>query len=245
MSDITSNFFRADGDDLRTSGFALLSWGHIAWLTAGVSLALIICRTYLAAPAAHRRRLRLVTAFCTLAVELSRAALLARAGLYGVDRLPLHLCALAVYISAWHALHGGEMTGQFLYAFCMPGALAALLFPDWRIYPLISFMTFAGFTGHLLTVTYVVMQVLAGDIVPDIRCAGACFGVMLALAVPVFVFDRFTATNYMFLNYPSPGSPLEWFASLGRPGYILGYLPLLAAVWAVIYAPFINKKGAD
>ncbi len=243
--DFALKFFALEYDDLRSGGFAMFSWGHIAWLAAGVSLALIICRTYLAAPAAHRRRLKLGTALCALAVELSRAALLARAGLYGVDRLPLHLCALAVYISAWHAMRGGEMTEQFLYAFCMPGALAALLFPDWCIYPLVSFMTFAGFTGHFLTVTYVVMQVLAGDIVPNIRRAGVCLGAMLALAVPMFVFDRLTATNYMFLNYPAPGSPLEWFAPLGRPGYILGYLPLLAAVWAVIYAPFGNKKRAD
>ena len=77
--------------------------------------------------------------------------------------------------------------------------------------PLVSFLTFAGFAGHFLIVTYVVMQVLAGDIAPDIRRAGACLLLMLALAVPVFIFDRLTATNYMFLNYPSPGSPLEWF----------------------------------
>ena len=145
-----------------------------------------------------------------------------------------------MYVSAWHALRGGELTGQFLYAFCMPGALAALLFPDWRVYPLVSFLTFAGFAGHFLIVTYVVMQVLAGDIAPDIRRAGACLLLMLALAVPVFIFDRLTATNYMFLNYPSPGSPLEWFSFLGRPGYILGYFPLIAAVWAVIYAPFVT-----
>lgn len=240
MSDIISNFFRVEGDGLRSRGFGMFSCGHIAWLAAGVIFALIMCRAYLAAPDAARRRLRRGVALSALAVELSRAALLALAGLYGVDRLPLHLCALAVYVSAWHALRGGELTGQFLYAFCMPGALAALLFPDWRVYPLVSFLTFAGFAGHFLIVTYVVMQVLAGDIVPDIRRAPACLLLMLALAVPVFIFDRLTETNYMFLNYPSPGSPLEWFSFLGRPGYILGYFPLIAAVWTVIYAPFVS-----
>ena len=240
MSDIISDFFCVGGDDLRSCGFGMFSLGHIAWLAAGVIFALIMCRAYLAAPAAARRRLSRCTALGALAVELSRAALLALAGLYGVDRLPLHLCAMAVYVSARHALRGGELTGQFLYAFCMPGALFALLFPDWSVYPLVSFLTFAGFAGHFLIVTYVVMQALAGDIVPDIRRAPSCLLLMLTLAAPVFIFDRLTETNYMFLNYPSPGSPLEWFSFLGRPGYILGYFPLIAAVWAVIYAPFVS-----
>lgn len=248
MTDFLLVFFSLHNNDPRPAGFGMFSHGHLVWLAVGVFFALILCRAYLAAPPSGRRRLRLATAFGALAVELSRAALLARAGLYGVDRLPMHLCAMAVYISVRHALRGGELTGQFLYAFCMPGALFALLFPDWSVYPFASFLTFAGFTGHFLIFTYVIMQTLTGDISPDIRRAPACLGVMLALAAAVFVFDRITATNYMFLNYPSPGSPLEWFSFLGRPGYILGYFPLIAAVWAAIYAPFCRRhiqKGAD
>ena len=244
MSDIISNFFRVEGDGPRSRGFGMFSLGHIAWLAAGVIFALIMCRAYLAAPAAARRRLRRGTALSALAVELSRAALLALAGLYGVDRLPLHLCALAVYISAWHALRGGELTGQFLYAFCMPGALAALLFPDWSAYPAFHFMSVSSFTLHILLVGYTLMLVAGGELRPDTRRAPACLGIMLLIAVPVYVFDRLMGTNYMFLNWPLPGSPLEWFAFLGRPGYLLGYIPLLAAAWAVIYAPFVKKRCA-
>ena len=152
---------------------------------------------------------------------------------------------MAVYICVLHAVRGGALTGQFLYAFCMPGAAFALFFPDWRCYPALSFMTLAGFMGHTLIVAYVLMQVCAGDIVPDIRRAPACLGVMLSLAAPVYVFDILTGTNYMFLNWPSPGSPLELFSFLGRPGYIAGYFPLLAAVWAAIYAPFPPGKAAS
>ena len=79
---------------------------------------------------------------------------------------------------------------------------------------------------------------------PDTRRAPACLGIMLLIAVPVYVFDRLMGTNYMFLNWPLPGSPLEWFAFLGRPGYLLGYIPLLAAAWTVIYAPFVKKRCA-
>ena len=65
---------------------------------------------------------------------------------------------------------------------------------------------------------------------------------MLAIAIPVYVFDVLTNTNYLFLNWPSPGSPLELFAFLGRPGYLLGYIPLIAVVWLFLYLPFILKQ---
>ena len=37
----------------------------------------------------------------------------------------------------------------------------------------------------------------------------------------------------------------ELFAFLGRPGYLLGYIPLIAGVWLILYLPFIlkNKKS--
>ena len=239
-----TDFFDFSIDPRSGNSLGMFSFGHILWLLAALAAWLMLCRSYKRCVPARRARIRCAVAGAALAMELLRSLLLMLAGEYGIGRLPLHLCALAIYISFLHALRGGELTGQFLYAFCMPGAVCALLFPDWRVYPLVSFLTFAGFAGHFLIVTYVVMQVLAGDIAPDIRRAGACLLLMLALAVPVFIFDRLTATNYMFLNYPSPGSPLEWFSFLGRPGYILGYVPLLAAVWAVIYAPFIKKRRA-
>ena len=124
-----------------------------------------------------------------------RAAHCGRAG--DVGRLPLHLCAMAVYICVLHAVRGGALTGQFLYAFCMPGAAFALFFPDWRCYPALSFMTLAGFMGHTLIVAYVLMQVCAGDIVPDIRRAPACLGVMLRSPRPCMcsIYSRARITH--------------------------------------------------
>ncbi len=227
--------FTTDGP---TAGFGLFSPGHLLWLAGAACVWMILCRAYKASSPAGRRRLRLAVAMSALAVELLRAGLLAAAGQYDLSRLPLHLCGLAVYISAVHALRPRESVGQFLYAFCMPGAVFALVFPDWSCYPLWSYMTLSGFLLHILLTAYPLMQVWGGDIVPDIRRAPRCLLTMLLIALPVFVFDRFTDTNYMFLNWPSPGSPLEWFAFLGRPGYLLGYLPLLAVVWALLYLPF-------
>ncbi len=225
-------------------GFGLFSAGHFIWLAVFAAMTAALSLVYRRAGARGRRLLRLAVAFTALFVEVLRAVLLMRAGEYNVYRLPLHLCGLAVYICVFHALSGSRLTGQFLCAFCMPGALCALLFPDWTYYPFVHFMTVSSFTLHILLVDYTLMQILGGELAPDIRRAPACLGIMLLLAAPVYALNKLWGTNYMFLSRPSEGSPLEWFAALGRPGYLIGYLPLLALAWTPIYLPFIIKSAA-
>ena len=224
------------------TGFGLFSAAHFIWLIIGAATTVLICLIYRRSPAEKRRRIRITLASSALAIELLKTLLLILAGNYGIGRLPLHLCGLSIYFCFIHSLmksSPSSVFSQFLYFFCMPGAVFALIFPDWVGYPLFSFMTFSGFLLHFLITIYVVMQVISADIFPDLRRLPACILIMLLLAVPVYFFDKSAGTNYMFLNWPSPGSPLEWFSSLGRPGYLLGYIPLILITWAVLYLPFI------
>ena len=223
------------------TGFGLFSAAHFTWLIIGVTATVLFCFLYRRADDGKRRRMRITAASVTVALELLKTLFLVLTGDYGIGRLPLHLCGFSIYFCFIHSFTKKAPYGvfsQFLYAFCMPGAVFALIFPDWTGYPLLSFMTFAGFLLHFLITIYVVMQVSGGDIVPDIRRLPACLLIMLLLALPVYCFDKSTGTNYMFLNWPSPGSPLEWFSFLGRPGYLLGYIPLTILTWAVLYLPF-------
>ena len=224
------------------TGFGLFSAAHFIWFIIGAATAVLICLIYRRSPAEKRRRIRITLASSALAIELLKTLLLILAGDYGIGRLPLHLCGLSIYFCFIHSFmksSPSSVFSQFLYFFCMPGAVFALIFPDWVGYPLFSFMTFSGFLLHFLITIYVVMQVISADIFPDLRRLPVCILIMLLLAVPVYFFDKSTGTNYMFLNWPSQGSPLEWFSSLGRPGYLLGYIPLMLITWAVLYLPFI------
>lgn len=232
---------------LRTStesGFALFSAWHVLYLALGAALICLLVRVYCRAAPKRRRKLGLGIASCALFVELARATLLALAGCYGISHLPLHLCTMAVYLCFAHALRGGELLGQFLYAFCMPGAISALLFPDWRRYPPTHPVVLSCFALHIFIVAYVLARVVAHELVPDVRATPRALLLMLALAVPVYIFDRLTGMNYMFLSYPPEGSPLALFAALGSPGYLLGYIPLLALAWALIYAPWLKPRHA-
>ncbi len=235
---VMNNFFDLTIERASGVGFGRFSVWHFLWLSLCAAATAVLCIIYRKAGAVTRRKMRLVLGGAAVGTELLRAALLAAAGRYGLGTLPLHLCVMAAYLCALHALRGGRLTGQFMYAFCMPGAAAALIFPDWAYYPAWHFMTLCSFLLHVLIVAYVLMQVLGGDVVPELRRVPACLGIMLLIAVPVYAFDRLSGTNYMFLSYPAPGSPLEWFAFLGSPWHIMGYLPMLAAVWTVMYFPF-------
>lgn len=233
------------GDSL---GFGLFTWRHGlygAFCVAGIAA---LCFAYKRADGARRRLLRRSVGAGTAGLELLRALLLMAAGQYGLGHLPLHLCTMAAYILLLHSLRGGRITGQFLYAFCMPGALTAILLPDWHYYPALHFMSFCGFVLHMLIAGYVLMLFAGGDLIPEPRALPACLRTMLTLALPVYVFDRLTGTNYMFLNWPPEGTPLTYFAALGRPGYLLGFLPMIAAVWVLLYGPLFlrqNRKGRD
>lgn len=236
------DFFDVSATLISADGITHFSVHHIAWLIAGAVVCVLLCLVYSRLGTRGRAILRRAVAFLPPAVELLRTALFIVAGEYGIGRLPLHLCTMSVYLAAYHALFGGELAGQLLYAFGMPGGICALVFPDWCAYPPASFLSASSFLLHIFLVSYPIMLAVGGDITPDIRHAPLMLGILSAVAVPIFVFDRVTGTNYMFLNYPAPGSPLEWFSPLGRPGYILGYIPLLVIVWCVIYAPFEVKR---
>ena len=234
------NFFdfkieRADG-----LGFGLFSPGHLGGMLFCAGLLAGLCVGYRRLGAVGRHGMRRAVAFSAVGLELVRALALILGGEYSVGRLPLHLCSLAIYITLLHALRGGELTGQFLYAFCMPGAIAAILLPDWNYYPLFHFMPFCGFTLHALIAGYALMLTCGGELRPELRRTPACLGLMLLMAVPVYLFDLWADTNYMFLNWPPEHTPLAWFRFLGR-GFVLGYLPLIAAVWALIYLPFYAR----
>lgn len=225
------------------SGFGHFSAAHMGHLLLILAISAGFCLLYRRSAERQRRTLRLLTACGNTALALLRAVLLMAAGQYGVERLPLHLCGMAVYICLLHALRPGRLTAQFLLAFCMPGALAAILFPDWTASAPWSVMSVFNFAIHALIVAYVLMQLAAGDIRREPCLLPACLGIMLLIAAPVYVFNLAAGTNFMFLSYPAPDSPLELFAFLGRPGYVLGYLPMIAAVWAVIYLP--NGRRRD
>ena len=224
-------------------GFRLWGWEHIAWLFIALALGAAICLSYRRAGRRGRDALRRGVGIAVLLCELLKDLNLIVQGGFSIYYLPLHLCGLAVFFTLADSLRPGETLENLLYSSCMPGAAFALAFPDWTMFPAFSYHSTVAFTVHTLLACYPLMLVLGGDLRPAPRLLPRCLGILALLAAAVYVFDRVFRANYLFLLAPAAGSPLEWFASfLGNPGYLLGYIPMLALVWGLLYLPFLRKK---
>ncbi len=237
------DFLIIEESDEAGIGFSLFDRSHIIWLALSALLIVLLCFAYLKTADEKRTKFRRVVGSVIFSCEVIKDTQLIAAGVFSVYYLPLHLCGIAVFLSFYHSFCGGETLGNFLYSTCMPGAAFALLFPDWTASPPFCLKSMVSFIVHALITAYPIMCVLGKDIRPDHKKLPKCFLILLGLAVPVYVFDRIFRANFMFLLRPSADSPLEWFAGfLGVPGYILGYIPMLLLVWAVLYLPFFQKE---
>lgn len=214
-------------------GFGLFSAAHLAVL-GGIAL---LCAVYTIrfrhrCAAAQRRTARLLGG-TVLLLELVRVAAFCITGCMNIGLLPLHLCGLAVYLCAIHSRMPADWLGQTLYALCLPGACAALLFPDWSRYALVSFVSLSSFAIHTLVVLYIILQTACGAIRPRLRAIYKPIAFLCIVVPPVALFNRRFGTNYMFLQTPSAGSPLVLLYHLADGSYA-GYLVLYAAIIGIV-----------
>lgn len=225
------------------AGIELFGTEHIIMLALAAIITPLLTITYCRLDKKARRRMGLAVASLTLISELARLTGITASGNLGWDQLPLHLCGLAVFVGFFHALFPTAITGELLYSLCMPGALFALLFPGWLGQPSTSFFSANSFFSHILLFSYPIMLVAGKDIKPKAKRLPLCFLLLAAVSLPLYFLNLKTGANYFFLLFPSPGSPLELFASWwGEPWYIAGYIPMIAVIWLILYLPFRKKQ---
>ena len=165
----------------------------------------------------------------------------ANLGMLWVGSLPFHLCGLSVYMCLLHSIFKADWMGQSLYVLCLPGVWSALLFPDWTNFPLLSTPSLYSFIMHSIISMYIIMQLAAGRIRPRLSAIWKPAIFIVAAAIVAGVINHFYKTNFMFLNYPAPGSPLEFIAKLSGGShalYLLFFGILALIVMTILYLPF-------
>ena len=209
------------------TGFSLYGREHLA------ALALILAWTAGMLVFLHPRRAYVKRAakgygIIMVLMEILRDARLLYLGEFSVGYLPLHLCSLGMLLCLWYGFRRGDRGGS-LYLLCLPGALCALLFPNWTHLPVGHFVSIHSFVYHGLLLQSSLLPLLGGKL--RFRDAAAAFGVLCMAAAVVGGLNLWLGTNYMFLQRPSPGSPLVYLAELpGRYGYQIGLAALSAGV---------------
>ena len=218
-------------------GFTHYDFLHILWLIlfATVTIANIIY--YRNATSEKRNQWRKIIAALLIADELFKMAGLFIGGNYQFSYLPLHLCSINIFVIAYHSFKPNRLLDSILYTVCIPGALAALLFPSWTSLPLGNFMHIHSFTVHILLALYPIVLTCGGDIRPKVQDIPKCVGILMAAALPIYLINLLLGTNFMFLMEADANNPLFIFKQLFG-SHIWGFPIIIAGILIVMFTPW-------
>lgn len=221
-------------------GFAMFDSCHVAWLVGFVLFTAGCCLVYRRLGLKGRKWMRIAMAALIVADEALKLATLLIGGNFSVNYLPLHLCSINLFLIAWHAFRPSKTLDNYLYAVCVPAALAALLSPNWTALPPTSLMHIHSFTFHILLACYPIMLLAGGDIRPRLRSLPKVVLLLCCLAAIAATANEVLGTNFMFLSYASKSNPLYWFKKhLGN--HLWGYAILAPLLIGGMYAPEIIR----
>ena len=200
-------FFETTESIVEGVGFSLFDRLHLLWL--GVALVCLIGNLfgYRRLTASGKSLWKKAIAWLLIADELFKMAILIYSGHYGFSYLPFHLCSINIFLIAVHAYRPSQILDNFLYTVCIPGALAALLFPTWTSLPITSGMHLHSFTVHILLLLYPTVLTLGGDLKPDVKKLPKSLGLLALMAIPIYGLNLLLDTNFMFLMSADPGNP--------------------------------------
>lgn len=222
-------------------GFSHFDPVHLFWLGVFVLFAWEMCRIYKRHDAAGRKKIQRFMAGAIVADELFKMAVLFIGGNYTAKYLPLHLCSVNIILVAIHAVKPGKVLDNFLYAVCIPAAVAALLFPSWTKLPMLNFMSIHSFTVHILLAVYPMMMVAGKDIVPDHKQIPRCLLLLSVLALVALGANLIFDTNFMFLMSAAKNNPLYIFKK-HFGSHLVGFAVIIPILLVAMYAPIVIKN---
>ncbi len=217
-------------------GFSHFSSLHLIWLLFFLVVTVVNCLWYRNMGTIGKDRWKKTVAFLVVADEIFKDIMLIIGGRYDVGYLPLHLCSINILLVAIHAWKPSKLLGGFLYTVCIPGALAALLFPTWTSLPILNFMHLHSFTVHILLAMYPIVLAINGELLPNIKQLHKYLLLLVILAIPIYGINLLLDTNFMFLMSADPGNPLYLFEQLWG-NHLYGFPVLITAVVIVMYVP--------
>lgn len=222
-------------------GFQAFGLTHILWLLAGLLLWVAACIFYKKLTDSKRKIMLTVLGSYIFLQEMVKNLVLILLGEFSWGYLPFHLCGINILLIAFDVIKQTKTVRNFLYYFSIPGAMLALLFPNWTKMPVWNFFHLHSFTIHILLVLYPLLLVTTGQVSTDLRSAFKSILLLVAMAIPVYFLNLLWDTNFMFLMEPDSGNPLEMFEKL-LGSHLWGFPILLPVVILVMYVPILVFK---
>ena len=160
-------------------GFSHFGLLHFCWLGLFVLTVIVNYLVYRKLEEKGRARWRKVIALTLGITEIIKIALHIAGGTFMWDYLPLHLCGINIFLILAHAFKPSKLLNNFLYTVCIPGAMAAILFPSWTALPLLNAFHIHSSIAHILLVMYPLVPALCGDMKPSYKMMPKCLGLLV------------------------------------------------------------------
>ncbi len=222
-------------------GFSTFGLTHLLWLLAFAVILTASIIVYKKLDANGKNKMRIILGALVFASEMIKNIVAIAIGDFGVGHLPFHLCGISVVLISFDTVKPTKIVRYFLYYLGIPGALLALLFPNWTVLPCLNFFHIHSFTIHMLLVIYPLILIAGGEFLPDIKAMAKCILLLICLAIPIYFINLLCDTNFMFLMEPETGNPLGLFEKyLGS--HLWGFPVLLPIVMFIMYLPLILAK---
>lgn len=224
-------FFLYETELANQTGFKLFGFCHFMWLFGILIFIWLTGKWYVKLRKEQQTKIKYFLGMVFVVVALYRDIVLLLTGHFNVGFLPLHLCGMALWIAVCYVWTGNRFLGVVYILLCIPGAVGALLFPDWTVYPFFNYMHIHAFISHGLVVMFGLWLFWSGELVPKWKelWMPLVFGVVGFFGI--YPINHWLGTNYWFVNFPSAGSPLVWiFEVTGRKWYLFGYFAFCTIV---------------
>ncbi|MDR2380895.1 MAG: YwaF family protein [Bifidobacteriaceae bacterium] len=226
----------------------LWQWGdpaHIVYLVVTVVAVVVSVRALCHVPEDKQRRVTQWLAWSVFSIWIIPPFLMCifDTGEQWKDHLPLHLCTSASILLPIGLLTRNKPLLNFGFSLGLPAALAAIIFPGEMFQHLSAYSVhyFLHNIGHILPIVASLAPIAMGWWQPSWRYYPFSVGLGLVLMGIAYPVNKLIGSNYFFVNWPEPGTALEFFGSvLGRPMY----LPVLAVVAALVMAAMFGIWSA-
>ena len=119
-------------------GFTTFGATHIIWLCAFIVIGFALVYVHKRFPA-KREIIRKTLGWLIIAEEIVKDIVAICVNDFGIGHLPFHLCGISIVLIAFDVFKPTSAVRNFLYYIGVPGALLALLFPNWTVLPCLNF----------------------------------------------------------------------------------------------------------
>lgn len=190
-----------------------------------------------------RRMVRYAMATILLGNELAWHVWNAAVGQWEIQTmLPLHLCSVFVYLSAYMLYRRSGKIFEYAYFLGIGGAIQAVLTPDLGLYDFPHFRYFQTFISHGLIVSAALYMVIVERMRPTWKSFLRVLVWTNAYMLIVAMINPLIDSNYLFTAHPPETAslidvlgPWPWYLlsmeAIGFVLFFLMYLPFAIGDW--------------